>query len=245
MKKIDAHAHYGVWNFPIPHCGNVDNLLRLCDKYDVAHAACSSALAILYDMEAGNAEMAELVATYEQILGYVYVNPNFVPESVAEMERYLPEAGFVGVKIYTGGYSGVAVDAPIFEEMVAEVARYASVMLIHTSNAACARTLAGYAEKHPDLNFIMGHAAAMDSDQAAELAKTHPNMYLEFCSSWSGKGKVERAVGICGPAQIVYGTDMDLIDPAFIIGMYEEAGLTQEQQQMIYHDNAARLFGLA
>ena len=37
---------------------------------------------------------------------------------------------------------------------------------------------------------------------------------------------------------------MDLIDPAFIIGMFEDAGLTEEQKQMIYYDNAARLFGL-
>ncbi len=244
MKKIDAHAHYGVWNFPIPHCGTVDNLLRLCDKHDVAHAVCSSGLAILYDMEEGNAEMAEIVAEHEQLLGYVYVNPNFIPESIAEMERYLPEDGFVGVKIYTAGYSGVPADAPIFEDMVAEVARYASAMLIHTYDIEVGRTLAGYAEKHPGLNFIMGHAAAMDSDQAAKLARTHPNMYLEFCSSWAGKGKVERAIDICGAEQILYGSDMDLIDPAFIIGMFEDAGLTEEQKQMIYYDNAARLFGL-
>ncbi len=243
MKKIDMHAHYGVWNFPIPYCGDADSLLRLCEKHDVAHAVCSSALAILYDMEEGNAELADVVSRHEQILGYVYVNPNFLAQSVAEMERYLPEEGFVGVKIYTGGYSGVAASAPIFAEMVDEVARYATVMLVHTGSDAL-RPLAEYAEKHPGLNIIMGHAAAQDSDSAARIASTHPNMYLEFCSSWAGNGKVERAVEICGAGQIVYGSDMDLIDPAFIIGMYEDAAVSEEQRQAIYYNNAAQLLGL-
>lgn len=244
MNKIDAHAHLGMWNFPIPGCGSAENLLRLCDKHDIAYTTCSSALAILYDMQEGNGELAEAVAAYEPILGYVYVNPNFIAASVAEMEMYLLEPGFVGVKMYTGGYSGVPADAPIFAETVAEVARHASVMLVHTPGAAVVRQLAEYAEKHPTLNIIMGHAGATDSDIAAEVAATHPNMYLEFCSSWAGQGKIERAIQTCGAEQIVFGSDMDLIDPAFVIGQFEEAGLTEQQKQAVYHDNAAKLFGM-
>lgn len=244
MRKIDAHAHFGIWNFPIPGVGTTDNLLRLCDKYDVEAVACSSSLAILYDMQEGNAELAEAFAPHDQLLGYVYVNPNFIEESVADMETYLPEAQFIGAKIYTGGYSGVDAGDPRFAEMVSEVAKRTTVMLVHTGSAATARHLAGYCEEHPSLNIIMGHAAGTESDIAAELAATHPNLYLEFCCSWAGNGKVGRAIDICGSRQIVYGTDVDLIDPAFLIGTYEDAGLTADQKRDIYYENSARLFGL-
>lgn len=245
MRKIDAHAHYGTWNYPIPDCGSTENLLRLCRKYDTAYAVCSSAMAILYDMQEGNAELAAAFKPHDELRGYVYVNPNFIPESVAEMERYLPDEQFVGVKIYTGGYSGVAVDASIFSQMIDEVARLATVILVHCGSYSVAHTISGYAEKHPGLNFILGHAGGTECDRVAELAAAHPNIYMEFCCSWAGEGKISRAVEKCGPEQIVFGTDMDLIDPAFMIGMYETAGLSEAEKQLIYYENAARLFELA
>ncbi len=244
MRKIDTHTHLGIWNFPIPGAGTVDNLLRLCERYDISRAACSSGLAILYDMEAGNAEVAAAVAAYEQILGYVYVNPNYIAESVIELERYLGEPGFVGTKIYTGGYSGVSADAPEFEEMVAEVARLSTVMLVHTGGMAAAKALARYADKHPTLNIIMGHGAVSDAPAVADLVKTRPNMYFEFCSSFAERGRVERVVEVCGAEQIVFGSDMDLLEPGWTMGMFEDAGLSDEQKQMVYYDNAARLFEL-
>jgi predicted TIM-barrel fold metal-dependent hydrolase len=244
MKKIDAHAHLGMWNFPIPNCGTVENLLRLCDKYDIEYTACSSSMSILYDMQEGNAELAEAVSDTGRMLGYVYVNPNFIPEAVAEMEQYLSEPGFVGVKIYTGGYTGVAVDAPIFSEMVSEVAKRASVMLVHTPNATVIQQLARYAQMYPTLSIIMGHAGATDWEVAAQVAAIHPNLYLEFCSSWAGREKLERATEICGFGQIVFGSDMDLIDPAFVIGQFEDARFTEDQKQSVYYGNAARLFGI-
>ncbi|MFO7946140.1 MAG: amidohydrolase family protein [Armatimonadota bacterium] len=244
MTKIDMHAHYGSWNFPIPHAGTAENLLRLCDRHDVEYAVCSSAEAILYDMESGNEKMAEVCAEHQPLLGYVYVNPNFIERSVQEMETYLSEDDFVGVKIYTNGYSAVPADADCFRELFGEIARLSTVVLVHTGSAATVAALAEYAQMYPDLNIILGHAAARDSDEAAQYAAKHPNMYLEFCSSWAGYGKVERAVQTCGAEQIVYGTDMDLIDPAFIIGMYEDADLTDSQRAMIYRGNAASLLGL-
>ena len=89
MRKIDVHGHLGVWNFPIPNAGTPEALLRHCEKYDVAHVACSSVLAICYDMQEGNEELAEAFEPHPELLGYVYCNPNYLEESVTEMERYL------------------------------------------------------------------------------------------------------------------------------------------------------------
>jgi predicted TIM-barrel fold metal-dependent hydrolase len=244
MRKIDVHGHYGNWNFPIPGTNHVENLLALCERHDIAHVACSSVLSLCYSMEEGNAEIAAAFAGHAQLLAYVYVNANFLPESVAEMERYLPEGNFVGCKIHAS-YSGVNNADPKMQDLVAEIARRARVLKIHSGGPDVPGVLARWAELYPHLNIIIAHAFGNDTEGAARLARRHRNLYLEFCSSWAGAGKIARAVDICGVEQVLLGTDVDLIDPAFVIGQYEAAGLSDAQLQAIYWDNPRRVLGLA
>lgn len=244
MKKIDAHAHLGHWAFPIPHAGTAESLVRLCEKYDMEYCAASATQALTWDMQIGNAEMAEAVQRYAPILGYVYCNPNFLEQSVAELDRYLPEDGFVGVKIH-GGYSACATGSEQMRELMPEIAARASVVKIHPAGANVPGVLAEYADAYPGLNIIIAHALGNDYRSAAALACAHPNIYLDFASSLAYRGKIEHALATCGAGQIVFGTDMDLFEPAFTLGMFEGAGLDEEQARAVYYDNAARLFGLA
>ncbi len=243
MRKIDAHAHLGYWGFPIPRAGTAESLVRMCEKYDMQYCVASATLALTYDMQAGNEQMAEAVQRYAPILGYVYCNPNFLDASVAEMERYLPEEGFVGVKIH-GGYSGCATGGEKMRELMPEIAARAKVVKIHPAGADVPGTLAQYAAQYPSLNIIIAHALVSDYRTAAELAARHRNVYLDFACSWAGRGKIEYALATCGAEQIVFGTDMDLFEPAFTLGMFEGAGLDEAQARAIYYDNAARIFGL-
>jgi len=244
MRKIDVHGHYGHWNFPIPGNDRVDNLLALCEKHDIAHVACSSVLSLCYSMEEGNAEIATAFAGHPQLLAYVYVNANFLPQSVAEMARYLPLQNFVGCKIHAS-YSGVNNADAKMQDLMAEIAGQARLVKVHSGGPDVAGVLARWAEQYPHLNIIIAHAFGTDTEAAARLARRHRNLYLEFCSSWAGAGKIARAVDICGVEQVLFGSDMDLIDPAFVIGQYEGAGLAEPQLQAIYWDNPRRVLGLA
>lgn len=241
MKKIDMHGHLGYWAFAIPHGGTAESLVHLCERYDIDYVAASSTHALVYDMRAGNEEMAKAASEHEQILMYVYVNPNFLAESCEEMDTYLPEQFGVGVKIHCG-YSATSSSDPRMYDLIAEIARRTNLLKIHPG---AAQDLAAWARAYPDLNIIIAHAFATDYPAAVELAAAHPNLYLDFCCSHASRGKVAYAVERIGTRQIVFGSDMDLIDPAFVLGMFEEADLTPEQQQAIYYDNAARLLGIA
>lgn len=243
MERIDVHAHIGRWPIPAPPGDQVERLLRLCDQEGVAWAACSSVLALTYDMEAGNAELAEVIATGDRFLGYVTVNPNWLDRSVAEMERYLGEEKFVGVKIHPR-LSGTPENCPRMAELIDEVARRARVLLMHTVDRNSVLQMGRFADRHPNLSIILGHAANTDSDEAARVARERPNLYLDFASEWPGAGRIQRALAICGPERIVYGTDMDVLDPGYTRGMFEAAELTEEQARLVYHDNAAKLFGV-
>jgi predicted TIM-barrel fold metal-dependent hydrolase len=50
-------------------------------------------------------------------------------------------------------------------------------------------------------------------------------------------------VNAVGKDRVLFGTDAGLFDPAFCVGLYEEANLTEEEQKAILRDNAIRLFG--
>ena len=244
MKKIDMHGHLGYWAFPIPGAGTAESLARLCEKYDIEYLAASATQALTYDMQAGNQEMAEAAVAHRPILAYCYCNPNFLEQSCAEMDRYLPLADFVGVKIHAG-YSSCPTGDPRMYELMPEIAARTTLVKIHTGGADVIGHLGRFAESHASLNIIVAHAMGAGYAALADLAVEHRNIYLDFCSSWAWRGKVEYAIGTCGPEQVVFGSDMDLIDPAFTLGMFEGAGLTDEQKRMIYYGNGARLLGLS
>lgn len=243
MMRIDVHAHIGTWPYPAPAGDPVERLLRWCDREELRYAICSSGLALYYEMAEGNAEVAAALARDERLLGYVYVNPNWLDRSVAEMERYLADGRFVGAKIHPR-LSATPEDAPRMAELIAAVAEHTRVLLMHTVDRGSVRQMGRYAAAHPRLAIILAHAANTDSDEAARVAREHPNTYLDFASEWPGAGRVRRAIGICGAEQIVYGTDMDLLDPGYARGQFEAADLTEDEARLIYHENAARIFGL-
>jgi len=243
VQTIDVHAHFGVWNFPIPGSGSLDGLLILCDRFDFRWALASSTEALTYDMRRGNAIIADAFAGTDRLLAYVYCNPCFLELSCEEMDAYLPLDHVVGVKIHPA-YAGVPISAPAMVELLDEVARRPPLVEIHTYGAAYAAAMRDVAARYPQVNFIMAHACALDSAAAADAARDRANLYLDFCCSHAVRGRVEYALATCGAGQIVFGSDMDLLDPAFTLGMFEDAGLSQEQRQAIFWDNAARLLGL-
>ena len=243
MTRIDMHAHIGVWPFPAPGGDPVERLLRFCDREQVEFAVCSSGLALYCDMEAGNAELAAALARDERLLGYVYVNANWLDRSVAAMERYLAAPKFVGAKIHPR-MSAVPEDAPRMADLIAAVAGRTNLLLMHTVDRNSVRQMGRYAAAHPGLSIVLAHAANTDSDEAARVAAEHPKVFLDFASEWPGAGRVRRAIDICGPGQIVYGTDMDLLDPAYARGMFAAADLSDDEARLVYRDNAARVYRL-
>ncbi len=67
---------------------------------------------------------------------------------------------------------------------------------------------------------------------------------MEFCCSALETDKVRRTIDIAGADRILFGSDLDLIHPGFIAGVYEEAGLTQEEKEKVLYRNASGIFGI-
>lgn len=95
----------------------------------------------------------------------------------------------------------------------------------------------------PHCTFVLGHAGALQNDQALELARRYENVYLEI----SGQS-VERIRDMIarGPTdRIVFGTDWPWYHQAIGLAkvLLATEGHEQVRQQILY-GNAARLLGL-
>ena len=77
------------------------------------------------------------------------------------------------------------------------------------------------------------------------IARESDNIYAEMSSSSAQLSTVREFVRTIPPDRLMFGTDAPLLDPAFILGTYQDALIPAAHQPGVYWDNAARLFGIS
>lgn len=97
---IDVHAHAGPWFFATD-VGAAELNLVLMDRYGIDRQIVSASEAVTYDVVSGNRWMADVLEAHPRLLGYVVINPNYLPQAASELEKYASSGRFVGVKIHT------------------------------------------------------------------------------------------------------------------------------------------------
>ena len=245
MKIIDVHAHYGRWGFPI-EADSVEAILKMMEKNEIEKVILSSSLAILYDYHEGNAQLAKAIEEYPQLYAYLFLNPNYIRESILELDKYLSEnPKYVGLKLYSDGYINQPLNCPghrNFLEVLQKKYPHNNCVLFHCCSYSSALQLLELAKNFPEVNFIMGHMGGGEWKKAIGVATQVSNIYLELCSSNPAQGKIEESVSEVGADKIMFGSDMCLLNPSCTIGMVESAQVSNEKKTLILYDNAARLF---
>lgn len=243
MKKIDVHAHYGRWPFA-GRDASVADMMAILKKHDIEAFFLSSAKAIQYDFVEGNRELFEAIADVDGLFGYVYVNANYIEESISEVRKYCRHPKFIGVKIHPD-YAGRPPDCEGLLPLYELAGKLEVPVLIHTwgEGDADPRRLANINRRYPEVRLIAAHMGGDRPDLGAELAgMTNGNVYLEICSTCVAFDKIRSAVEAAGIERVLFGTDYSLFDPSFTIGAVESADLTDKQREFIYYKNALRLF---
>lgn len=95
----------------------------------------------------------------------------------------------------------------------------------------------------PETTFVLGHSGALQHEQALELARRYPNVWLELSSQ--GIGVVRQILDEASPERIVFGSDWPFYHQAF--GLAKVFLATEGRDALrraVLHDNAARLLGI-
>lgn len=243
MKVIDVHAHYGRWFFPIL-ADRVSDMVALMERNGIERCVLSSTLAVVYDFAEGNEELARDIQGHPELFGYVTVNPNYVDASIEQIDHFLVRPSFVGLKIhpdYTGQPADHEGNVRILEHVAG--AYEGACILIHTWGVEGVHAVAKMTSQFPELKFIWGHmGGTSDWRLAAQRVGEFENGYLEICSSTPEQGKIQEAVAIAGPEKILFGSDMTLLNPAFVLGTVMDAEIPEVAKQCILYENAQRVF---
>ncbi|MCX7794912.1 MAG: amidohydrolase family protein [bacterium] len=236
---IDVHCHFGSWPFAMDNFG-VDRIKEYLDRFNVVKAIFSSSKAIVYDFKEGNKELIEFLKKDNRLYGYLVLNPNYLEDSIEEVNRYLDNKRIVGIKLHPA-YSRVSIDDERTKRIIEEFLDTRLIYLVHTWGISMAVQLARVARQFPNVRFIMGHTGGDVWYDCLDIVKPYPNIYVEPCSSYADRDKVRVSIDTIGIERVLFGTDFTLINPSFVIGMVECSGLTEEEKSSIYYKNSIKL----
>ncbi|MCX7918261.1 MAG: amidohydrolase family protein [bacterium] len=242
MKKIDIHAHYGYWPFPILAESESD-ALRIMQEAGIEKCIFSSAKAVQYDFVAGNAELAPLLDRNPECYGYITLNPNYLVESEKEIEKYHTHPKWVGVKLHPS-YNGHPIDSAANIKLITMAESANLPLLIHTYDFgdAAPRRVLSVRERCPDIPIIMAHMGGNNWKEGIDVAEKTDKVYLDIVCSVFDYDKVGEAIDRVGVNKLVFGTDLTLIHPAIAISMFEAINLTEADKKKIYYTTALKIF---
>ena len=240
MAFIDVHAEIGttpLWGVPFTD----QNLARSMQKYGVEKSIISSTIANSCDFVRGNEQIAKVVAANPSMLGCVVVNINYPEQSQKEMHAYLG-TDQVAALLLTSGVRGKFVTLAESDEILNAHRRFIKPVYLHTPDQASALAANEIAKAFPIMKFVMIGMGGEDWRMAALLAEKTLNLVLEVSGS-SSPDKIRFAVDHIGSHRIVYGSGLPYVDPSAVIGLVQDAEITDLDKRNILEGSARRLFG--
>jgi uncharacterized protein len=252
---IDAHAHLGqVAAFYVPNAG-LDALLALMDALGIDKAISMPTASIMECFEeAYTAAECDYARSRGRVPYCLTYHPLYPEESLTCIRQACGRPGCVGIKIHPGQHQVFPEDARY--EAVWKLADECSLPIIThswavsdynpTQRFATPEHFEHYVARFSQVNLILGHAGGRYEGHraAAQLARRYPNVYLDLSGDVYSFGFIEWLVAQVGAERILFGTDVDWIDPRTHLARVLDADITLAQKAAILGENACRLFQL-
>lgn len=230
--KFDTHWHPDHWNLGEP-ATDLAAQQRVWTEFGVERVLVFSIEAINYDLDAGNRQTERALAADPRAVGLIVVNPLQPQASLAQIERLAAHPRFVGVKTIQDNY-GLGLDHAAYEPLLAEAAKRDLPVLAHLTG------LEGAARKFPTVRFVGAHGNWGRTHRLREL----PNVWFDFSTSHAlaEETQLARFIRETGPQRILFGSDGQLVSPAWSLAKLMDCGLNDEELDMILRRNAEQVF---
>ncbi len=238
FKKIDAHSHIGKFGSPFDVDFDAAMLKDQMAEYNIEKTILCPAAASLN---------AELLETFRQMPGQViplyWVNANLGQPAYDDLERYLRDFGFAGVKMQPL-FDGFTADSPMVDPVMEIARKYHKPVFIHCGHPPFSLPwqIGLLAERHPDLPIVMihmGHGHGVYIDGSITMAKKFDNLYLEVSGMPMGC-QIKNAYENVGSERIMFGIDSPFHHPSVEIQRVLSCGLTDSQLEDVFYNNAKR-----
>ena len=151
FRKIDAHSHIGKFGSPFDVDFDDAMLKKQMAEYNIEKTILCPAAATLN---------AELLETYrhmpDQVIPLYWVNANLGQPAYEDLEHYLRDFGFAGVKMQPL-FDGFTADSPAVDPIMEIARKYSKPVFIHCGHPPFSLPwqIGLLAKRHPDTPIVM------------------------------------------------------------------------------------------
>lgn len=246
VKVIDTHTHMGdIYGASEPICG-VDDCINLLDDENIESIWCAPH-SDLFGLSSINGEIESIMTKYPaRVKGYFGFNPNYHKEYIAKLPAVLQNNNYIGLK-FLPAYHNYSLDGDAYVEALDFAEEHRLIVLSHTwghTQFNSTKQVRNVLRRYKNLQFIMGHSAPNELDEAIQLAKRFDNAYLDICDIHRNGGTVAKMVDGAGSEKVLFGTDLPWYDPNFAIGSVLFSKITDTDRLNIFRNNALRMLRL-
>jgi len=245
----DAHCHLSGVAGDTP-AGRVDQLLLYADRLGIERICVFMGMKWSYDptpedMRLQNDEvMAAVRHRPDRVLGFVYLNPNYVEASLSELDRCVKDGPLVGVKLWVAKHC----DDPALDPIVRRAQELQIPILQHTYLKATGNLpgestpahLATLARRHPDATFICAHIGA-EWETGIRTLRDCANVSVDISGSDPAAGSTEMAVRELGARRVIFGSDAGGRSYASQLGKVYGADIADSDRELILSANFMRI----
>lgn len=180
----------------------------------------------------------------DRVLGFVYLNPKYVKESLAELDRCVARGPMVGVKLWVA----VRCHERCLDSIMERATELKAPILQHTWSKATGNLagesvpedLSRLAARHPRTSFIAAHTGG-EWESGIRAIRAAGNVTAEICGSDPAAGMVEMAVRELGPQRVMYGSDFGGRSFASQLAKVYGADVPDEAKRLILSGNIKRM----
>ncbi len=247
----DLHGHLAGATGKTPE-ERAEVLIRHADRVGITRLCVYMGMTFDYDPSPGefrqaNDEILQAIKRFpDRLFGFVYLNPKYVAESLAELERCVGDGPMVGVKLWVAKHC----DAPELEPIVRRAAELKAVIFQHTwmkvsgnlPGESTPLDLANLAARFPQAQFICGHTGG-DWEQGIRAIKLYANISADLAGGDPVAGITEMAVRELGPQRVIYGSDVPGRSFASQLAKVHGAEISLEDKRLVFAGNLKRIMG--
>ena len=260
---IDVHGHIGNINMHPSWTSNAAKVSDTVKKSGVDFCIISSGMSIMYDTCRGNNEVLDAVKKYDNLFGYVVVNP-FYKETYKDLDYIGKEEKIVGCKIHPD-YHGFDLSSSIGRKLIEKVSNFSPLILIHTScmpgtGFSTAKTICELALKHKNNYFISAHVGGLYQNHLypyfinysgiETIAEYNLDNLLVDTASYFiyvYPGVMQNIVNVLSTSNVVFGTDVPLqssMQIKFKIKAINSLEIPKEEKAKIFYKNIKKIIDI-
>jgi predicted TIM-barrel fold metal-dependent hydrolase len=232
-----------------------EGIVRFLKANGVDYAVALAELSPITTGTMSNEGVIELCQQTDRLIPFCNINPFLSADLAGDLERYVTEMGFRGLKLYPT-YQHFYVNDNRLYPLFSKAQELGIPVMVHTGSSIFRGARLKYGDPlymddvavdFPDLTLLMVHSGrGFWYDRAYFLAKLHTNMYMEISGLPPQKlldyfPELERVAD-----KVVFGSDWPgMPHVGRNVELIRELPLKEETKAKILGGNAARILGIS